>query len=53
MNNNPTKAEHVLEDLAGKIDAVIDGGAVDIGLESTIIDLSSDVPVLLRPKYRI
>ncbi len=48
---SPTKAEHVLEDLAGKIDAVIDGGAVDIGLESTIIDLSSDVPVLLRPGF--
>lgn len=48
---SPTCAEHVLQDLAGKIDAVIDGGGVDIGLESTIIDVSGDVPVLLRPGY--
>ena len=48
---SPTMAGHVLQDLDGKIDAVIDGGAVDIGLESTIIDLSAAAPVLLRPGY--
>lgn len=48
---SPTCAEHVLQDLEGKIDAVIDGGTVDIGLESTIIDVSGKVPVLLRPGY--
>lgn len=48
---SPTTAEHVLQDLDGRIDAVIDGGAVDIGLESTIVDLSGDIPTLLRPGY--
>lgn len=48
---SPTTAEHVLHDLDGRVDAVIDGGAVDIGLESTIVDVSCDVPVLLRPGY--
>lgn len=48
---SPTAAEHVLRDLDGKIDAVIDGGTTVIGLESTIIDLSSDIPALLRPGY--
>ena len=46
-----TKAEHVIEDLSGKISMIIDGGAVDIGLESTIIDLSSEHPLILRPGY--
>ncbi len=45
---SPTAAEHVLADLAGKIDFVLDGGATPLGLESTIIDCSSDVPRLLR-----
>ncbi|NLB80625.1 MAG: threonylcarbamoyl-AMP synthase [Clostridiaceae bacterium] len=44
-----TTAEHVMQDLDGKIDAVIDGGCCNIGLESTVIDLSGDIPVLLRP----
>ena len=48
---SPTTAEHVREDLDGKIDAVIDGGPVGIGLESTIIDLTEEVPVILRPGY--
>lgn len=48
---SPTTAEHVREDLDGKIDAVIDGGAVGIGLESTIIDLTEEIPVILRPGY--
>ncbi len=46
-----TKAEHVIEDLDGKVDYIIDGGAAEIGLESTIIDLSSDKPLILRPGY--
>lgn len=43
-----TTAQHVLDDLDGKIDAVIDGGETDIGLESTVISMS-DKPMLLRP----
>jgi L-threonylcarbamoyladenylate synthase len=46
---SPTKAAHVLQDLDGRIDALIDGGDVTIGVESTILDLSGDVPTLLRP----
>ena len=48
---SPTKAEHVIEDLLGKIDIIIDGGSVGIGLESTIVDVSEEVPVILRPGY--
>ena len=48
---SPTKAEHVIEDLSGKIDMIIDGGSVGIGLESTIVDMSEDIPVILRPGY--
>ena len=44
---SPTKAEHVIEDMDGKIEMVIDGGAVGIGVESTIVDVSSEVPTLL------
>ncbi|MBR2408017.1 MAG: threonylcarbamoyl-AMP synthase [Lachnospiraceae bacterium] len=46
-----TKAEHVIEDLEGKIDVIIDGGASAIGLESTIVDLTGEVPLILRPGY--
>ncbi len=46
---SPTEAEHVLADLAGRIDAVIDGGSAKVGLESTVLDLTSDPPVILRP----
>ena len=48
---SPTRAEHVMEDLDGKIDMVIDGGEVRIGLESTIVDFTEDVPCILRPGY--
>ncbi|MGP1433176.1 MAG: L-threonylcarbamoyladenylate synthase [Catonella sp.] len=48
---SPTKASHVMEDLAGKIDMVIDGGAVDIGIESTIVDMTGEVPIILRPGF--
>jgi L-threonylcarbamoyladenylate synthase len=48
---SPTTAHHVEADLDGKIDCIIDGGSCDIGLESSIIDLSTDVPTILRPGY--
>ncbi len=46
---SPTKPEHVLKALSGKIAAIIDDGRCRIGLESTIIDMTSAVPVILRP----
>jgi L-threonylcarbamoyladenylate synthase len=46
---SPTTAQHVFEDLNGRIDAIIDGGATNIGVESTVVDLSVDPPILLRP----
>ena len=46
---SPTRASHVEFDLNGKIDMIIDGGPADWGLESTILDVSVDRPVLLRP----
>lgn len=48
---SPTTAGHVIEDLGDKIDMIIDGGQVCIGLESTIVDFTEDVPVVLRPGY--
>ena len=46
---SPTDAGHVIEDLMGKVDMIIDGGSTDIGLESTVVDMTSDVPMILRP----
>ena len=46
---SPTMAEHVWQDMNGKIDMIIDGGPVGIGVESTIVDVSGEVPMLLRP----
>ena len=46
-----TLARYCIEDLTGKIEMIIDGGQVGIGLESTIVDLTSDVPMILRPGY--
>lgn len=46
---SPTEAQHVLADLDGRIDAVLDGGACDVGVESTVITLAQEVPRLLRP----
>lgn len=46
---SPTLAEHVMRDLNGKVDMIIDGGKATLGLESTIIDLSGDQPMILRP----
>ncbi len=48
---SPTTAQHVRDDLDGKIDMIIDGGIVGIGVESTIIDLTEDIPMVLRPGY--
>jgi L-threonylcarbamoyladenylate synthase len=46
---SPTSAEHVLDDLNGKIDMIIDGGNTQIGLESTVVDMTSKYPIILRP----
>lgn len=46
---SPTTAAHCIEDLSGRIEAIVDGGASSIGVESTIVDLSGEDPVLLRP----
>lgn len=48
---SPTLAEHVIEDLSGKVDMILDGGEVGIGLESTIVDFTEEIPVILRPGY--
>src|SRR6185503_20849697 len=46
---SPTTAEHVRQDLGGDVDFILDGGPCSIGVESTIVDLSSGDPVILRP----
>ena len=46
---SPTTAKHVFEDLNGRIDAILDGGPTCIGVESTVLDLSVDPPMVLRP----
>lgn len=48
---SPTIAEHVREDLDGKIEMILDAGEVRIGLESTIVDFTDEIPMLLRPGY--
>ena len=48
---SPTSAEHVVKDLNGRIDMILDGGDARIGLESTIVDLTEEVPMILRPGY--
>lgn len=48
---SPTTAAHVAADMDGRIDMVLDGGAAGIGLESTIVDMSEETPVILRPGY--
>ena len=48
---SPTLASHVYEDMQGRIPLILDGGAVGIGIESTIIDMSTDTPTILRPGY--
>ena len=46
---SPTIANHVIDDLSGKVDMIIDGGSAFYGLESTVLDLSVKVPTILRP----
>ncbi len=46
---SPTIAHHVCEDLDGRIDAIIDSGPTNIGVESTVVDISVDSPMVLRP----
>lgn len=48
---SPTEASHVMGDLEGRIAMVLDGGPVGIGIESTIIDLTEPIPMILRPGY--
>ncbi len=48
---SPTKAEHVYEDMNGKIPCILDGGMVGIGIESTIIDFTGTHPMILRPGF--
>jgi len=48
---SPTLASHVYDDLNGKIDMILDSDGVGIGIESTILDMTSDIPVILRPGY--
>lgn len=48
---SPTEAKHVLEDMDGKIPLILDGGKVGIGIESTIVDMTGEKPVILRPGY--
>lgn len=46
---SPTKAKYVISDMLGRIDAIIDGEDCEVGVESTIVDASGEIPVLLRP----
>ena len=48
---SPTTAEHVFEDMDGKIPMILNGGEVEIGVESTIVDLTGEAPMVLRPGY--
>lgn len=48
---SPTLAKYVAEDMDGRIEMIIDGGEIGIGLESTIVDLTEEVPIILRPGY--
>lgn len=46
---SPTEGSHVTDDLSGRIEAVLDGGSCTVGLESTVLDLTGQSPVILRP----
>ena len=48
---SPTKAKYVIEDMTGRIDMILDGDGIDIGLESTIVDMTGEKPIILRPGY--
>lgn len=47
--SSPTIAEHVITDLSGKVDVIIDAGNCDVGLESTVLDVTVNPPMILRP----
>jgi L-threonylcarbamoyladenylate synthase len=47
--SSPTRGKHVIEDLAGRVDMIIDGGKATLGLESTVLDVTLDTPCILRP----
>lgn len=46
---SPTTAQHCIDDLMGRVDAIVDGGSCGVGLESTVISLATEVPTVLRP----
>lgn len=48
---SPTTAAHVLDDLGGRIDLILDGGSTNIGIESTVLDMTTDPPMILRPGW--
>jgi L-threonylcarbamoyladenylate synthase len=48
---SPTSAQHVFDDLEGQVDLILDGGPTTIGIESTVIDMTVDPPVILRPGW--
>ena len=48
---SPTRADDVYNDMNGKIKLILDGGESDIGIESTVIDMSEDIPTILRPGF--
>lgn len=49
MHVSPTTAQHVLSDLSGRVPLILDGGPCEVGVESTILDLCAEVPIILRP----
>lgn len=48
-HTSPTTAQHVLDDLNGRIDMILDGGATSVGVESTVLDVTREPPMILRP----
>lgn len=48
-HTSPTTAQHVLDDLGGRIPLILDGGRCEVGLESTVLDMTAEVPTILRP----
>ena len=50
LSGRPTPYHHVLEDLNGRIEYIINGGPCKIGVESTVLDITSGIPAILRPE---
>ena len=48
---SPTTADDTMEDMDGRIDMILDGGSCQIGIESTIVDVTEEIPMILRPGY--